>query len=76
MTKKELEELMDQKEQELVKLRKKAKIAEMYEQFDEAAGTIRAVHDSFVNQGYTDKQAFELTKTVLQSVAPTLNIRR
>jgi len=70
MTKKELEAKIEQKEQELVTLRKRAKRAEMYEQFDEAAAMIKAVTDSFVNQGYTDKQAFELTKEVMRLSAP------
>ena len=61
----ELEEQIAQKNEEISGLREDIKRLEKYKQYDESAEEIKAVHDSFVNQGFTDQQAFEMTKNVI-----------
>lgn len=63
-TKTELEERLKAKEKETAQLRDALKKYEMYEGLEEAARTVKMMQDSFINAGFTQQQAFELTKSI------------
>jgi hypothetical protein len=69
MLKKELEELIEQKEQELKDLRKKKERWAIYEMYDEGAAQMKALYDSFLTNGFTREQAFELLKESIRGSA-------
>lgn len=68
-TKKELLELIEEKEKEISEMRVLVKKAEQYEALDESTQQIKAMYDSFVNAGFTEEQAFTLLNT---SIGATL----
>lgn len=57
----ELKKQIRKNEKELVKL-------ERYRQYSDAAGELRAAHESFVEAGFTDEQAFELLKLTVSKL--------
>lgn len=63
-TKAELEERLKDKEKEAKLLRKALEKYEMYEGLEEAARTVKMMQDSFMAAGFTQEQAFELTKSI------------
>lgn len=72
-TKAELLEEIDKKNKEIKELNQEVEKLERYKIYDNTSNEIKAVHDSFVNSGFTDKQAFELLKiTVANSTKRTL----
>jgi uncharacterized protein YydD (DUF2326 family) len=68
-TKAMLQEEIEAKEQELAELREQAKQYEIYKQFDKGARDIMMFKDSLVRAGFTDKEAFELTKIAIKECA-------
>lgn len=73
-TKNELIEEIEQKNGEIEVLKADIKKLEKYRKYDEMADEIKAINDSFVCSGFTERQAFELTKAALKAAAgrPTL----
>lgn len=57
-TKAMLEEELEQKRTEIEDLKKELEKAEKYKQYDDAAGEMKAMYDSFVNAGFNDDRAF------------------
>ena len=66
-TKAMLEEELDQKRAEIEELKKELVKAEKYKQYDDAAGEMKAMYDSFVNAGFNDDRAFTILMTMLQN---------
>lgn len=73
-TKNELLEEIEQKNGEIEVLKADIEKLEKYRKYDEMADEIKAINDSFVRSGFTEQQAFELTKGTVKAVAgrPTL----
>lgn len=73
-TKNELLEEIEQKNGEIKVLKADIEKIEKYRKYDEMADEIKAINDSFVRSGFTEQQAFELTKGALKAAAgrPTL----
>lgn len=73
-TKNELLEEIEQKNGEIEVLKADIEKLEKYRKYDEMADEIKAINDSFVRSGFTEQQAFELTKGALKAAAgrPTL----
>lgn len=75
-TKAMLEEELEQKKSEIEDLKKELEKAEKYKQYDDMAGEIKAIYDSFVNAGFNEDQAYEIMIILLQNQkAATPNYR-
>ena len=75
-TKAMLEEELDQKKNEIEELKKELVKVEKYKQYDDMAGEIKAIYDSFVNAGFNEDQAYEILIILLQNQkAATPNYR-
>ena len=75
-TKAMLEEELEQKKNEIEDLKKELAKAEKYKQYDDMAGEIKAIYDSFVNAGFDEDQAFVLLNTMINNQkAATPNYR-
>lgn len=68
-TRNELMEEIEAKEKEINTLKSEVKRLEKYEQYDEAAGEIKAMYDSFVKAGFSEKQAFKLIEVTAAAAA-------
>jgi predicted nuclease with TOPRIM domain len=66
-TKAMLEEELKQKSTEIEYLKKELEKVERYMQYDDLAGELKAVYDSFVNAGFKEEQAFTLMTLVIQN---------
>lgn len=66
-TKAMLEEELDQKKNEIEELKKELVKVEKYKQYDDMAGEIKAIYDSFVNAGFDRDQAYEILIILLQN---------
>ena len=66
-TKAMLEEELEQKKSEIDELKKELEKAEKYKQYDEAAGEMKAMYDSFVNAGFDEDRAFVLITILLEN---------
>lgn len=51
---------IEEKEQELASLRKEIKNLERYKGYEDIANEVKAMHDAFMNSGFSDEQAFDL----------------
>lgn len=73
-TKNELLEEIEQKNQEIEVLKSDIEKLEKYKKYDDMADEMKAINDSFVRSGFTESQAFELTKDLAMAAAgkPTL----
>ncbi len=73
-TKNELLEEIEQKNGEIEVLKSDIEKLEKYRKYDEIAGEVKAINDSFVRSGFTEQQAFELTRGAVTVAAgrPTL----
>lgn len=75
-TKAMLEEELDQKKNEIEELKKELVKVEKYKQYDDMAGEIKAIYDSFFNAGFNRDQAYEILIILLQNQkAATPNYR-
>jgi vacuolar-type H+-ATPase subunit I/STV1 len=63
-------EQIKEKEQELKELREEIKDLEKYKQYEQGANEIKAIHDAFMNAGFSNGQAFDLVKGVMKLAAP------
>lgn len=61
-TKNELLEEIEQKNEEIEALEVDIEKLEKYRKYDEMADEVKSINDSFVRSGFTEQQAFELTK--------------
>ena len=66
-TKAMLEEELEQKRDEIEELKKELVKVEKYKQYDDMAGEIKAIYDSFVNAGFNNDQAYEILIILLQN---------
>lgn len=73
-TKNELLEEIERKNEEIEVLKADVEKLEKYRKYDEMADEIKAINDSFVRSGFTEQQAFELTRGTVTAAAgrPTL----
>ena len=75
-TKAMLEEELEQKKNEIEELKKELVKVEKYKQYDDMAGGIKGIFDSFVNAGFNRDQAYEILIILLQNQkAATPNYR-
>ena len=66
-TKKELLEMIEEKEADIKSLHEEIDKLEKYKQYDDSAGEIKALYDSFVNAGFNNDQAFELIRILVSN---------
>ena len=73
-TKNELLEEIEQKNEEIEVLKADIEKLEKYRKYDEMADEVKAINDIFVRSGFTEQQAFELTRGAVTAAAgrPTL----
>lgn len=73
-TKNELLEEIEQKNEEIEVLKADIEKLEKYRKYDEMAEEVKAINDSFVRSGFTEQQAFELTRDAVTAAVgrPTL----
>ena len=65
LTKDELLEAIEQKNEEIKALKTDIKKLEKYKQYDEMADESKAIMDSFVRAGFSEEQAFKIFLTVI-----------
>lgn len=72
--KNELLEEIEQKNEEIEVLKADIEKLEKYRKYDEMADEVKAINDSFVRSGFTEQQAFELTRGAITAAVgrPTL----
>lgn len=66
-TKAELMEELENVKNNKAELEKELKNLEKYKQYESAAGELHALYTSFVMVGFSDVQAFELLKLMMQN---------
>lgn len=73
-TKNESLEEIEQKNGEIEVLKADIEKLEKYRKYDEMADEVKAINDSFARSGFTEQQAFELTRGAVTAAAgrPTL----
>lgn len=71
MTKDQLLELIDDLNKQIDELDKELEARKRYEKYEEAAGEVKAMKDAFVNSGFTESQAFEMTMKMFDMVLRT-----
>ena len=52
----------------IAKLKEELERLDKYRKYEEAASEIKAIHDAFMNAGFTDEQAFALINTAMSTV--------
>lgn len=67
--KNELLEEIEQKNEEIEELKADIEKLEKYRKYDEMADEVKAINDSFVRSGFTEQQAFELTRGAVKAAA-------
>lgn len=72
MTKAELIEEIEIAHNHIVEMETQLKNLEKYKQYEEAADEIKAIHTALMDSGFTNEQAFDLLKTTMQSMMPTI----
>lgn len=66
-TQKELENEIESKLREIHSLRSEIKELKKYEEYEKVANELKAFKDSFVQAGFSEKQAFQILLTTLQT---------
>ena len=66
-TKAELMEELENVKKSKEELEKELKNLEKYKQYEDAAGEVHGLYTSFVMAGFSEYQAFALTKTIVQN---------
>ena len=72
MTKTELIEEIEAARTHIEAMEGQLKNLEKYKQYEEAADELKAMHTALMNSGFTNEQAFDLLKTTMQSMMPTI----
>ena len=67
MTKKELLEVIDNKEKELVTLRERLVSVEELEVYNDVADKVKGMYDNLVNKGFKSSEAIEIVETMINS---------
>ena len=67
MTKKELLEVIDNKEKELVTLRERLVSVEELEVYNDVADKVKGMYDNLVNKGFKSSEAIEIVETMIAS---------
>lgn len=73
-TKKELLEMITEKEAEIKSLHEEIDKLEKYKQYDDAAGEIKALYDSYINAGFMVDQAFELVRIIVSNCTKKIGL--
>lgn len=68
-TKIDLQEEIRLKNEEIELLKKRVETLKKYEKYEDMADEMKAMHDSFLNAGFSDQQAFELLTRCLSCAA-------
>lgn len=71
-TKTQLIEELEAAKANVTDLKKQIDNLERYKQYEECADEIKAMHTAFMNSGFSDEQAFDLIKTTMTLVAPSV----
>ena len=69
ITKNELIEMIQVKEEEIEKLKGEVERLAKYEKYDEMADELYAMYESLKRSGFDDQMAFELFKTMVQTAS-------
>lgn len=64
-TKDELMTELEAKENEIKELKEDLKKLEKYKQYEDMANEMKAMHDAFMNSGFSDEQAFALVNNMI-----------
>lgn len=73
MTKSELLEQIEQKNEEINSLHNQIEQLERYKKYEDGANELRAMYDSYVLAGFSNEEAFALLNTMLAaSMKPRL----
>lgn len=72
MTKAQLVEEINNAHKYIQDMEKKLENLQKYQQYEEVADEIKAIHTALMNSGFTNEQAFDLLKTTMQSMMPTI----
>ena len=67
MTKKELLEVIDNKEEELGTLRERLASVEELEVYEDVADKVKGMYDKLVNKGFKSAEAIEIVETMISS---------
>lgn len=73
-TKNELLEEIEQKNEEIEVLKADIEKLEKHRKYDEMADEVKAINDSFVRSGFTEQQAFELTRGAVTAAVGRLTL--
>ena len=68
LTKAELLQELENTRKHAENLKKQVEALERYKKYEEGADEVKALHDSYVNAGFTEEQAFQLTMTAYNGV--------
>ena len=66
-TKAELEKELETVKESKAELEKELKNLEKYKQYEDMAGEVHAIYMSFVHAGFSEEQAYDLLKTMIQN---------
>ena len=66
-TKAELEKELETIKESKAELEKELKNLEKYKQYEDMAGEVHAIYMSFVHAGFSEEQAYDLLKTMIQN---------
>lgn len=72
MTKAQMLEEIERANATIYEMEQELKNLEKYKQYEEAADEIKAIHTALMNSGFSNDQAFELLKTTMQSMMPSI----
>ena len=72
MTKAQLLEEIERAHAHIVEVEAKLEDLQKYEKYKDAADEIKAIHTALMDSGFTNEQAFDLLKTTMQSMMPTI----
>ena len=69
-TKAELVEEIRHAHEHIHQMENQIKNLERYKQYENMANEMKAMHTAFMNSGFSDEQAYDLMKTLINTVAP------
>lgn len=72
MTKRELIEEIEIAHNHIVEMERKLENLQKYEKYKDGADEIKAIHTALMDSGFSNEQAFDLLKTTMQSMMPTI----
>lgn len=72
MTKAEMVEEIEIAHKHIREMEAKLEDLQKYEKYKDAADEIKAIHTALMDSGFTNEQAFDLLKTTMQSMMPTV----